>query len=354
MLKRLAAPTILLAALTFPFASAQTARQPGAVYDFDVKDQKPAPAPAHDISGVWEPAKGVGAAIQANGAQAMPSDGKPEHDLHFTPAGEEAFKAHKPGFGTTGVATAFMNDPVDICDPQGFPRIVLHNFRASQIVQTSNQVLILYEFNKKWRVIWTDGGALPQDPEPRWWGYSVGKWVDDYTLVVQTKASASGNLVNTATVAPPAGTTDPGPGAGSATDTDTETRTADLSITKSDGVASYTAGASVTYTLVVTNAGPSDVVAAKVTDSVTALPQVLGASWTCVAAGGATCTGGPVAGDVSPQAGIYTAVVAGFLVSALGGSRTQIGGPTGAFGGRRAVRLPEIGPNVADAPVTDA
>ena len=34
---------------------------------------------------------------------------------------------------------------------------------------------------------------------------------------------------------------------------------------------------------------------------------------------------------VSPQAGIYTAVVAGFLISALGGSRTQIGGPTGAF-----------------------
>jgi SulP family sulfate permease len=34
---------------------------------------------------------------------------------------------------------------------------------------------------------------------------------------------------------------------------------------------------------------------------------------------------------VTPQAGLYTAVVAGFLISALGGSRTQIGGPTGAF-----------------------
>jgi sulfate permease, SulP family len=34
---------------------------------------------------------------------------------------------------------------------------------------------------------------------------------------------------------------------------------------------------------------------------------------------------------VTPQAGIYTAVIAGFLISALGGSRTQIGGPTGAF-----------------------
>ncbi|HLK22662.1 MAG TPA: SulP family inorganic anion transporter [Bryobacteraceae bacterium] len=38
-----------------------------------------------------------------------------------------------------------------------------------------------------------------------------------------------------------------------------------------------------------------------------------------------------IASGVTPQAGIYTAVVAGFLISALGGSRAQIGGPTGAF-----------------------
>jgi SulP family sulfate permease len=38
-----------------------------------------------------------------------------------------------------------------------------------------------------------------------------------------------------------------------------------------------------------------------------------------------------IASGVSPQAGIYTAIVTGFLISALGGSKTQIGGPTGAF-----------------------
>src|ERR1700690_1227941 len=38
-----------------------------------------------------------------------------------------------------------------------------------------------------------------------------------------------------------------------------------------------------------------------------------------------------IASGVSPQAGLYTAIIAGFLISALGGSTTQIGGPTGAF-----------------------
>ena len=38
-----------------------------------------------------------------------------------------------------------------------------------------------------------------------------------------------------------------------------------------------------------------------------------------------------IASGVTPQAGLYTAVVAGFLISGLGGSRLQIGGPTGAF-----------------------
>src|SRR5499427_11131582 len=38
-----------------------------------------------------------------------------------------------------------------------------------------------------------------------------------------------------------------------------------------------------------------------------------------------------ISSGASPQSGIYTAIVTGFLISALGGSRVQIGGPTGAF-----------------------
>src|ERR1700704_3749677 len=38
-----------------------------------------------------------------------------------------------------------------------------------------------------------------------------------------------------------------------------------------------------------------------------------------------------ISSGVPPQAGLYCAIITGFLISALGGSKTQIGGPTGAF-----------------------
>src|SRR4051812_43922963 len=38
-----------------------------------------------------------------------------------------------------------------------------------------------------------------------------------------------------------------------------------------------------------------------------------------------------IASGVTPDRGLWTAIIAGFLISAFGGSRVQIGGPTGAF-----------------------
>src|SRR5215468_12080192 len=115
MAKPFAASTIALATI-FIFSTQVRAqgqvRQPGAVYDFDRKGEKPAPAPRRDISGIWEPAAGAGSGINATGAQQMPSDGKPEHELPFTPAGREAFLANKPTFGVTMVPSAQTNDGV--------------------------------------------------------------------------------------------------------------------------------------------------------------------------------------------------------------------------------------------------
>ena len=144
---------------------------------------KSAPAPRQDISGTWDPGD---RGIQPLGSSAMPEDGKPEHRLPFTALGQEALNRTKPSNTVRSVLPAETNDPVVTCDPQGMPREDLYELRTTQILQTPVKIAVLYEFTKIWRVIWTDGRELPKDPEPRWFGYSVGKWVDDYTLLVET------------------------------------------------------------------------------------------------------------------------------------------------------------------------
>lgn len=150
-------------------------------------NKNPAPAPKHDLSGIWEPANGWRDGVQAFGAKANPSDGK--HVLPMTQLGEQMFKANKPSQGITSVGARDTNDPSNIsCERLGMPREELYNFRGLQIVQAETQVLMLYQYDQAWRSIWTDGRDLPNldTLEPRWYGYSVGKWVDDTTLVVQT------------------------------------------------------------------------------------------------------------------------------------------------------------------------
>jgi uncharacterized repeat protein (TIGR01451 family) len=108
-----------------------------------------------------------------------------------------------------------------------------------------------------------------------------------FTVNATINPAATGTLSNTATVAAPGGVTDPTPGNNSATDTDTLTPRADLSITKTDGVATATPGGSIIYTITASNAGPSNAPGATVADT---FPASLTATWTCVGAGGGTCT----------------------------------------------------------------
>src|ERR1700680_1456738 len=168
---------------------------------------KPAPAPRRDLSGAWyaagDPPAGGGAApgIQATGAHEYPAvlrgnnsppGGEPdEHNiprqLPYTPLGEATLKAHKPtGMSVRSVAAVLGNDPLDICDPPGFPRLELYEFRMIELAQMPDHMIVLSQLSRTWRTIWTDGRELPKNPEPRWNGYSVGKWVDDYTFVVET------------------------------------------------------------------------------------------------------------------------------------------------------------------------
>lgn len=54
-----------------------------------------------------------------------------------------------------------------------------------KIVQTPKLTLMLFETDTFFRQIFTDGRKLPEDPQPSWLGYSVGKWQGD-SLVVET------------------------------------------------------------------------------------------------------------------------------------------------------------------------
>lgn len=138
------------------------------------------PAPRRDLSGIWD---GGPAGVGATGQEAERAAAR----APFTPLGEEMARENRPGNGPRKVQVAEINDPLSTQgDPAGFPRLVTFELRAVQIAQTSNQVLMLYMFEKRWRTIWTDGRALPKEADPRWYGYSVGRWEDDYTFVVET------------------------------------------------------------------------------------------------------------------------------------------------------------------------
>ena len=197
MVKGLVVSACALVAVLSVFSLAYSqARQPGAVYDFDRKGETPAPAPRRDISGIWVPAAGAQVGVQADGAQLKPSRGRPQDELPFTPLGRTTWLARKPSVGVTAVNPALTDDPVKGgvtgtgCDPVGFPRLALWNFRAIRLIQSPENVVVLYMLNNKWRVIRTDGWQLPADPadfdEPRFHGYSAGRWEDDFTFIAQS------------------------------------------------------------------------------------------------------------------------------------------------------------------------
>lgn len=207
-LKRLAVLTIavIAASISSPLAlAAQTAPpgQPGQAAETTGADRwktekwntpsppesywekiKSRPAPKRDLSGIWD-AGFLEGGIQPNGAYEYPDD--PEHlgrDVPYTALGKQARLKNKPGLGVSGqFPLADVNDPMDYCDPLGMPRNDLAELRTIEILQNTNQLVILNQHNDTWRIIWSDGRELPTDPAPRWNGYAVGKWVYDYTFV---------------------------------------------------------------------------------------------------------------------------------------------------------------------------
>src|SRR5215471_5640174 len=125
------------AALILAVALLGCARQPGTS----------ATSPSHDdLTGVW-----------------IGPDKTLEPAAPMTPTGQAFFDAAKPLYGPRSVPVADSNDPVNTCDPQGFPRILFLRTPLSvmEFVQTPNRVFQFFQYQRVYREVWTDGRPLP-------------------------------------------------------------------------------------------------------------------------------------------------------------------------------------------------
>ncbi len=70
------------------------------------------------------------------------------------------------------------DDPVHTCIPEGMPR-AMNLVLPMEFVITRNTTYILMEYLSMLRRIYTDGRGFPDDQDPSWMGYSIGKWIDE-------------------------------------------------------------------------------------------------------------------------------------------------------------------------------
>ena len=162
-------------------------RSPWKYYPEDVRANAGdgGPAPKRDLTGTWAgPNSGAGAA-RGRGSAPPP----------FTPLGKPLNDKMRPiGIYSPGGT----NDPhARYCDPVGFPRNMSDEMRGITIATGPNRTFLLLMFMNIWREVWTDGRALPTNfargadaHDPTYNGYSVGRWEDDYTFVVDTTGMA--------------------------------------------------------------------------------------------------------------------------------------------------------------------
>ena len=136
-----------------------------------------------DLSGDW--ALGLGGIGQSLSA-ADPGGrmrGK-EPDIPYQPwALEYTMKQFPP----TGPDAAFerTTDPnIHTCEPLGLGRIYMYPAKT-RFVQTAEVVYILHELGPAFRIVWLNA-KHPEDPDPQYWGHSIGWYENGDTLVVDT------------------------------------------------------------------------------------------------------------------------------------------------------------------------
>jgi hypothetical protein len=149
-----------------------------------------APNGKPDLSGVWQSESATAQELLrllpsgANGLGEDPpskyflnilSDFKPE-EAPLLPSAAALFRQRADNFS--------KDAPLSHCQPAGVPMAETAP-APYKIVQTPGSMLILYERDTTFRQIYTDGRKLPDDLQPAWFGYSVGRWDGD-TFVVDT------------------------------------------------------------------------------------------------------------------------------------------------------------------------
>lgn len=149
-----------------------------------------------------------------------------------------------------------------------------------------------------------------------------------FTVNATVSASASGTITNAATIAVPPGILDTNQSNNTATDTTDINTNTDLAITKTDGLTEITLNSLLTYTIVVTNNGPTAVTNATVADTLPPNLDAANAAWSCAATTGSSCAAPFGAGNLNTTVnlavnGTVTFKVKAKVVSALPGVITN-------------------------------
>jgi len=125
--------------------------------------------PPRDLSGLWF--GGVGGGLRVQGKVAP-----------MTAEGQARFDANTSEIKSDRTISA---DPTFRCEPPGVPHIYGIGGYSIEFLQTPARIMIFYESIHTFRTIWMDGRKRPEDADPLWMGFSVGRW-DGNDLVVDT------------------------------------------------------------------------------------------------------------------------------------------------------------------------
>ena len=169
----------------------------------DLHGPVPRTAAGHpDLSGIWmnEPgASGAAGPGQPPPKAVKPPPGQPPRATFFDiganiPDGAP-LRPWAKALKEKRMAAHDKDNPDAHCLPLGYMQFHLHP-QPRKIIQTPQEILIIYESNYGLRQIFTDGRSLPNnDPEPWWYGYSVGHWDGD-TLVVKSNHFRDGGWLD--------------------------------------------------------------------------------------------------------------------------------------------------------------